>query len=105
MNIGLLVTELEDEQVRDICIGATLAARDKDIKLIIIPGKYIDDDKNGSPYSYQNAALFDYCVSSGMDAVIIDVDRIGSKSTILKREALLDKFEGIPVITLSKHED
>ncbi len=107
MNIGLLVTELEDAQVKDICIGAAQAARDKDVKLIIIPGKYIDDDKNdyGSPYSYQNAALFDYCVSSGMDAVIIDVDRIGSKSTILKREALLDKFEGIPVITLSKHED
>ena len=103
MNIGLLVTELEDVQVKKLCSGAALAAKEKDVKLIIIPGKYIDDDK--SSYSYQNTALFEYCVCSGIDAVIIDVDRIGSRSTILKREALLQKFESIPVITLSKHED
>ena len=106
MNIGLLVTELEDREVKRICLGAGEAARDKDIKLIIIPGGFLagDGTNRQDPFGYQKTALFDYCLISKLDAVIIDIDRIGSKSTILKREALLKKFDGIPVITLSEQE-
>ena len=39
MNIGLLVSELEDSEVKRICFGAYRAARDKDVTLVIFPGK------------------------------------------------------------------
>ncbi|MBE5828751.1 MAG: GGDEF domain-containing protein [Butyrivibrio sp.] len=106
MNIGLLVTELEDSEVKKICIGADKAAKEKDINLIIIPGKYIlSDDKSGAkPYDYQYSALFDYANSKDFDALIIDIERIGSKTTILKKEAFLKKFENIPFLTLTEQE-
>ena len=70
MNIGLLVTELEDKEVKKICIGADKAAKEKDVNLIIIPGKYIlSDDKSGNkPFDYQYSALFEYANSKDFDA-------------------------------------
>jgi diguanylate cyclase (GGDEF)-like protein len=106
MNIGLLVTELEDIEVKKIIIGADKAAIDKNVSLVVIPGKYIrNDDSSGKmPYDYQYAALFDYAASPDFDALIVDIARIGSKTTILKREAFLKKFEGIPLLTLSAQD-
>ena len=106
MNIGLLVTELEDEEVKKICIGADKAAKEKDVNLIIIPGKYILSDEKSvdKPYDYQYSALFDYANSKDFDALIIDIERIGSKTTILKKEAFLKKFENIPILTLTEQE-
>jgi hypothetical protein len=101
-----LVTELEDRTVKRICIGAGEAARDKNIRLIIIPGGFLAGDKTDTSdaFGYENNALFAFCLISKIDAVIIDIDRIGSRSTILKKEALLKKFDGIPVVTLSEQE-
>ena len=85
MNIGLLISELEDQEVKKICIGADKAAKEKDVNLIIIPGKYIlSDDKIGQkPFDYQYSALFDYANSKDFDALIIDIERIGSTTVLL----------------------
>lgn len=105
MNIGLLVSELEDRDVKKICIGASQAARDKDVTLCVLPGKYLQAEaEDDNPYAYQYAALFDYARDFGFDALIIDIDRIGKKVPILKKESLLKKFEGIPLLTLSEVE-
>lgn len=107
MNIGLLVTELEDKEVKKICIGATKAAKDKEVTLVIMPGKYLTTDNSESEdsYDYQYSAIFDYAVDNAdFDALIVDIGRIGSKTTILKREAFLKKFEDVPIITLSEYE-
>ena len=45
MNIGLLISELEDKEVKRICMGASQAAREKEVSLIILPGKYLMTDK------------------------------------------------------------
>ncbi|MCR5556276.1 MAG: GGDEF domain-containing protein [Butyrivibrio sp.] len=105
MNIGLLVSELEDKEVKRICVGASQAARDKDITLVIMPGKYlIAEDEEDNPYDYQHMAVFDYADTEDFDALIIDIDRIGKGAPILKRDAFLNKFSGIPVLTLTKQE-
>ena len=105
MNIGLLVSELEDRDVKKICIGASQAARDKNVTLCVMPGKYLlAEAEEENPYSYQYAALFNYARDFGFDALIIDIDRIGKKVPILKKEAFLKKFDGIPLLTLSKVE-
>ena len=107
MNIGLLISELEDQEVKKICIGAYRAAREKEVTLVILPGKYLIGDNSEvkhKEYVYQHTALFDYANTSDFDALIIDADRIGSKSSILKKEAFLKKFENIPVLTLTEQE-
>ena len=104
MNIGLLISEIEDKEVKKVIIGADQAAKDKGVTLVIIPGKYLisDTTDKNTGFGYQYSALFDYAVTSDFDALIIDIERIGSKTTILKKEAFLKKFEGIPVLTLSE---
>lgn len=106
MNIGLLVTEIDDSDVKRICIGASKAARDNGAVLVIIPGKYLLEEASlgEKPFDYQYTALFDYAVSPDFDALIVDIDRIGSKTTILKKQAFLKKFEGMNVLTLSEQE-
>ena len=105
MNIGLLISELEDKEVKRICVGASQAARDKEVTLVIMPGKYlIAEDEEDNPYDYQHMAVFDYANTDDFDALIIDIDRIGKGAPILKRDAFLNKFSGIPVLTLTKQE-
>ena len=107
MNIGLLISELEDIDVKNICIGACQAAKDKEINLFILPGRYLYTDKSvneDSPYDYQNSALFDYAMTTDFDALIIDIERIGKNAPILKKEAFLRKFEPVPVLTLTECE-
>ena len=105
MNIGLLISELEDQEVKKICIGASQAAREKKVTLCIMPGKYLVSEKEEeNPYEYQHAAIFDYAADFSFDALIIDIDRIGKNAPILKREAFLKKFGEIPVLTLTEQE-
>jgi len=107
MNIGLLVSELEDREVKKICIGACQAAKDKDVTLVIMPGKYLvgdNSDVEDKEKILQQSAVFDYADSSDFDALIIDAGKIGLKTTILKKEAFLKKFENIPVLTLTEQE-
>ena len=106
MIIGLLTTELKDIEVKNICIGAGQAARDKGVNLVILPGKklFADNSADDRTFDYQYSALFDYACEADFDALIVDIERIGSKTTILKREAFLKKFEKTPLLTLSEYE-
>ncbi|MCR5404200.1 MAG: GGDEF domain-containing protein [Butyrivibrio sp.] len=107
MNIGLLLSELEDPEVKRICIGADKAARDLDVNLVIFPGKYLVGDKpdeKGRLFDYQYTALFEYADTDDLDVLVIDAERIAKKSTILKKDAFLKKFDKAPVLTMSKQE-
>lgn len=107
MKIGLVISELEDNEVKKICIGANKAAVDKGITLVIMPGKYLvnnDDIDEKHPYKFQNTALFKYATKLGFDAVVIDIERIGKNVAILKKEALLKSFFEIPFLTLTEQE-
>lgn len=105
MNIGLLISELEDQEVKKICIGASQAARDKKAILCIMPGKYlIPENEKDNPYEYQHSAIFDYATDFAFDVLIIDIDRIGRNAPILKKESFLKKFGDIPMLTLTEQE-
>ena len=106
MNIGLLLTELEDKEVKRICIGANKAAKEKDVNLFIILGKYLIPDNSvlDNPFAYQYSALFDYADTEDLDVLIVDIERIASKTTILKKEAFLKKFQKAPLLTLTEQE-
>ena len=107
MNIGLLVSELEDRNVKKIIAGAIQAADDKGISLVILPGKYIVQENNEvleKTYDCQYSAIFDYANTSDFDVLIVDIDRIGKNATILKKEAFLKSFDKVPILTLTEQE-
>lgn len=60
-NIGLLVSEVENEFSYYICEGAASAAKELNVNLFIFPGKYINpeyQDKRRNKYDYQNNVYF-----------------------------------------------
>lgn len=44
ITIGLLVSGIMDAFTISVCRGATLAAKEAGVKLVIFPGKYLDRD-------------------------------------------------------------
>ena len=59
MNIGLLISEIEDQEVKRIIVGANQAANDKGITRVIMPGKYLPSDTSDKTYDYQWHAEID----------------------------------------------
>ena len=60
MTIGLLVSELKDAYVRDLCLGAKAAAGDHKAELIIFPGKLMAADTGHNekkPYEFQHTLI------------------------------------------------
>ena len=105
MNIGFLISDFNDEEVKRICIGANKAADEKGVTLVYLMGKYISPDAaEAKNFEYQYSAVYDYARSSDFDILIIDAERISSKTTILKKESFLKQFEGTLLLTLSKEE-
>ena len=107
MRIGLLISEFNDKKECDICLGADRAARDLGAELIIFPGKYIITDKTfdkEDPYLYQYQAVYDYSIDADFDGFIVDIDKIGHKAAILKKEAFLKQFGKKPLITVTETE-
>ena len=107
MRIGLLVSELQDEAVRKICYGADFAAKKYDISLSILPGSYLPGNmktKSEQKYDYQNQALFNYISEKEFDLLIVDIEKIGKNTTILKKDELLKSFGEIPLLTMSEEE-
>ena len=55
IRIGMLVSHLEDDFDDAVCEGAMIAAKQHDIDLVILPGRYIDAiyaDKIRTEYEY-----------------------------------------------------
>ena len=109
MNVALLISELCNSRIMEICQGASLAAKRLGITLVIVPGGKlinIQDTQTLSDQLYvlQNNLNYNYVINNNFDAVIVDIDEIGRNVIILKKEAFLNKFGDIPVLTLSEME-
>ena len=109
MNVALLISELCNSRIMEICQGASLAAKRLGITLVIVPGGKlinIQDTQTLSDqlYALQNNLNYNYVINNNFDAVIVDIDEIGRNVIILKKEAFLNKFGDIPVLTLSEME-
>lgn len=107
--IGLLVANVEDDFSNSICKGAMAAAEDHDADLIIIPGKYFNNNNN---YKYDDKVKYEYQYNMLFyfgDNLHIDVltGCIGSISIHLdddKKRDMLSIFGEKPLITLASQE-
>lgn len=109
MNVALLISELCDNRTAEICQGASFAAKSMGITLVIVPGEKLTTVQNTQSlseqlYTFQSNLNYTYVLNNRFDAVIVDIEEIGRNVIILKKEAFLNKFIDIPVLTLSEME-
>lgn len=102
--IGLLVSGITEYFIISICKGVMLAAKEADVNLVVLPGKYIDRDLSANKeiqYEYQYNTLFDYAGADTLDAVIVAADVIGCFTSREKIGQFLDKYKGIPCVLIA----
>lgn len=104
LNIGLLISHLEDDFASAVCRGAIIGAKEIDANLFIIPGRYIEGvyaDKKRTEYEYQYNTLFSYAFPEDIDVILILIGTIGNSLSDERKLEFLKKYEGTPVITLA----
>lgn len=104
LNIGLMISHLEDDFASAVCQGAIIGAKEIDANLIIIPGRYIDAvyaDKKRTTYEYQYNTLFSYAFPEDIDVLLVLAGTIVNALTPERKLDFLAQFKDIPVITIA----
>ena len=103
-NIGLMVSNPANNFDGAVLRGAMTGANERDVNLIVFPGRYIKGDfadlaRNGNMYQYNS--LFSYADSANLDALIILMGTVGTTLNEVERKAFLDMYRDIPVVILA----
>ncbi|MBD5145857.1 MAG: GGDEF domain-containing protein [Ruminococcus sp.] len=104
LNIGLMISHLEDDFASTVCRGAIQGAKEIDANLIIFPGRYIDAvyaDKKRTEYEYQYNTLFSYAFREDIDVLLVLIGTIGSGMSYEKKLNFLKSMGDIPIITIA----
>lgn len=104
LNIGLMISNLENDFDATVCRGAILGAKEIDANLFIMPGRYIEGvyaDKKRTEYEYQYNTLFSYAFPESIDVILILIGTIGNSLSDERKKEFLKKFGDIPVITIA----
>ncbi|MCH5348168.1 MAG: GGDEF domain-containing protein [Oscillospiraceae bacterium] len=104
LNIGLMISHLEDDFAGAVCRGAIIGAREIDANLFIFPGRYIEGvyaDKERTKYEYQYNTLFSYAFPEDIDVLLVLAGTIGSSLSYERKKEFLDSLGNIPIITLA----
>lgn len=109
-NIGLIVSDIEDDFSNHICQGVMEESEKMDNNLFIFPVKYLAplsyfEAHPDILYEYQYNALLSYAQSRSLDAILLCLSCIGYKTTPDIYLPVLDMFPNTPVILLSCEED
>lgn len=101
--IGVLVSGISDDFTVQTCRGVIKAAQDKNVDIVIIPGKYIGRDITDSKdlmYEYQYNTLFSYADEQRFDALLITAGSIGCYADNAKILTFLNAYKNIPTILI-----
>ncbi len=104
LKLGLLVSHLEDIHTRELCRGATIAAKEMNIDLIIIPGRYLDPPSHNhlnDVLSSNYSAVFLLARELSLDGLVVSAGTIGCHISSEKLEKFLQCFDGIPMVTIA----
>ncbi|MDD3413509.1 MAG: GGDEF domain-containing protein [Lachnospiraceae bacterium] len=105
--IGLFVANVEDVFCNSICRGAYMAAEEKNINLIIFPGKYLrryEEDDIKMLYEYQYNTLFSYCYPESIDGLVSCVGSICSQAHFEVKDKFLKNTNGVPILSVASKE-
>lgn len=104
LNIGLMISHLEDDFASAVCRGAIIGAKEIDANLFIFPGRYIEGvyaDKKRTEYEYQYNTLFSYAFPEDIDVVLVLAGTILNSISYERKKEFLKNIGDIPVITLA----
>ena len=104
MNIGLFVSQLDNDFGFSVCKGAIVAAKEIDANLIIFPGRYFEGDyydRKNSEFWYQYNTLFSYASPQNLDALLVSAGTIGNTVSNDVMKHFLEQYYPLPVITLA----
>lgn len=88
LNIGLMISNIDNDYTSLLIKGAINAAREKDINIIIYPGRGINeayDDFYHTEYEFQNYILYEYISKDCLDGVILSAGTVLSWLTSEER--------------------
>lgn len=108
MTIGVLVSGIMDEFTKLICRGVMQMAKQLDVNVVVLPGKYLNRDLSDNPelmYEYQFNTVFSYARPENMDAVIVASSSIGCFTTKENITKLLEQYKDIPCILIADKRD
>lgn len=104
LNIGLMISHLEDDFANAVCRGAIIGAKEIDANLFIFPGRYIDGvyaDKKRTEYEYQYNTLFSYAFPEDIDVLLVLAGTICGSVPYERKKEFLESFGDIPMITIA----
>ncbi len=104
LTIGVLVSGITDEFTKLICRGAMQMARQLDVNIVVLPGKYLNRDVSDNRdliYEYQYNTAFSYARKENVDAIIVAAGSIGCFTTRESMSDVLKQFQGIPCILIA----
>lgn len=108
LNIGLLVDDMDAVFTREACKGAEQGAIDIDANMFVIPGGYLDSSDAfdaHQEYGYQYNALFGFINEKHIDVLYVMMGMIGCRVDLKERIHFLERYAGIPIITLYSKMD
>lgn len=104
LTIGILVSGILDDFTKSVCKGAIQAAKQMDVNIVVLPGKYLDRDFSNSRelmYEYQYNTVFSYACKENVDAIIIAAGSIGCLTGVDNMKRMLKQYEGIPSVLIA----
>ena len=105
LNIGLMISDFEEDYAETVCRGAIIGAEEIDANLFIFPGRYIYDDLERSQYEYQHNTLFSYAFPEEIDVLLVLAGAIGNCISDKRKKEFLEGLGDIPIITLASEID
>lgn len=102
LTIGFLIHHLDNDYSKALLKGASAAAAESDINLVIYPGRSLNcqlQDRKYTTFEYQHNVIYSYVSANALDAAVVSAGTIGSFVTKEEFKAFLDGFEGLPIVT------
>lgn len=108
LNVGLFVSNIDNDFDSAIVQGALDGAKEVDANLIIFPGRYLKGnyhDKERTRCEYQYNTLFSYVNKKNIDVLLISLGSIGTTLSDREKKVFLDMYHDIPIMLLACEYD
>lgn len=103
-NIGLFISQLDNDFSFAVTKGAITASKEKDANLIIFPGRYINaeySDPKTTEFWYHYNTIFSYANNKNLDYLLVLAGPIGNTVSNDVMKNFLNQYENLPIITIS----
>ena len=102
--IGVMVGGITDDFTRFLCKGLREAAKEQDVNMVVLPGKFLNRDyaqNTDIMYEYQYDTLFSSVQKGRLDGIIVAANCIGCYTTKERMVEFMHHYDGIPCVLVS----